>query len=70
MRSILDWAWNKVANIKESLDRLCMPLYDGYGTLPDQQTMHTLDHSAFQLNHMVLIFQSLLDQSGTTTEQG
>ncbi|XP_070561837.1 protein ELYS-like [Ptychodera flava] len=70
LRTILDWAWNKVASIKESIDRVCMPLYDGYGTHLDKQSTQLLDQHALHLNHMVLIFQALLDQSGTTTEQG
>ncbi|XP_077998282.1 protein ELYS-like [Glandiceps talaboti] len=70
LRSILDWAWNKVATIKESLDRICTPLYDGYGTHLDKQTLSLCNQHAVHLSHMVLIFQALLDQSGTTTEQG
>ncbi|XP_070579164.1 protein ELYS-like [Ptychodera flava] len=55
LRTILDWAWNKVASIKESIDRVCMPLYDGYGTHLDKQSTQLLDQHALHLNHMVLI---------------
>ena len=30
LRSMLDWAWGRVGNIKESLDRLCKWHYHDY----------------------------------------
>ena len=47
-----------------------IPLYDGFGTSVDEQTMKQLDQHAVQMGHMITIFQALLDQSVTTTEQG
>lgn len=70
LRSILEWAWGKIAGIKQAVDEICVPLYDGYGTVMDSQTFRTLETFSTQLCHMVTLFQALLDQSGTTTEQG
>ncbi|XP_078697453.1 protein ELYS-like [Branchiostoma floridae x Branchiostoma belcheri] len=70
LRTVLDWAWNKVASIKFSLDKTCVPLYDGSGGILDQQTLQLLDHHALQLNHMVTVFHTLALQPAPTTEQG
>eukprot|EP00058_Branchiostoma_floridae_P005607 XP_002591095.1 hypothetical protein BRAFLDRAFT_108704 [Branchiostoma floridae] len=70
LRTVLDWAWNKVASIKFSLDKTCVPLYDGSGSILDQQTLQLLDHHALQLNHMVTVFHTLALQPAPTTEQG
>ncbi|XP_071506406.1 protein ELYS-like [Diadema antillarum] len=70
LRSILEWAWGKVASIKQSVDDMCTSFYDGYGMSIDSQTYKTLESYSTQLCHMVTLFQALLDQSGTTTEQG
>ncbi|XP_066297242.1 protein ELYS-like [Branchiostoma lanceolatum] len=70
LRTVLDWAWNKIASIKFSLDKTCVPLYDGSGSILDQQTLQLLDHHALQLNHMVTVFHTLALQPAPTTEQG
>ncbi|XP_030843104.1 protein ELYS isoform X2 [Strongylocentrotus purpuratus] len=70
LRSILEWAWGKVANIKQTVDEICVPLYDGYGTTLDSQANKLLKTCSTQLRHMVDLFQALLDQSGSTTDQG
>ncbi|XP_038076650.1 protein ELYS-like [Patiria miniata] len=70
LRTILDWAWGLVTSIKQSIDNICIPLYNGEGTHVDDRTRRLLDQNAVRLGHMITIIQSLLDQSATTTEQG
>ncbi|XP_033641982.1 protein ELYS-like isoform X2 [Asterias rubens] len=70
LRTVLDWAWGMVTSIKQSIDQICVPFYNGEGTHVDDQTRRTLDQHVVRLGHMITIIQSLLDQSGTTTEQG
>nr|XP_054769221.1 protein ELYS-like [Lytechinus pictus] len=70
LRSILEWAWGKVASIKQTVDEICVPLYDGYGTTLDSHSYKLLKTCSTQLCHMIDLFQALLDQSGTTTDQG
>ncbi|XP_041480738.1 protein ELYS-like isoform X1 [Lytechinus variegatus] len=70
LRSILEWSWGKVASIKQTVDEICVPLYDGYGTTLDSHSYKLLKTCSTQLCHMIDLFQALLDQSGTTTDQG
>lgn len=70
LKLILDWAWDRVVEIKEHLDQLCVPLFDCGGGTPDDQMLFMLDNQNVQLNNLTAIFQALLTQSATTTHQG
>ncbi|XP_071946058.1 protein ELYS-like [Antedon mediterranea] len=70
LRTILDWAWQTVARIKETIDEKCMFLYNGYGNYVEDLVIRLLDKLAVQLNHIITIFQALIEQSVQITEQG
>lgn len=70
LKLILDWAWDRVVDIKDQLDQLCVPLFDGGGGTPDDQMLLMLDNQKVQLSHLTTIFQALITQSAPTTQQG
>ncbi|CAH3037704.1 unnamed protein product [Porites lobata] len=70
LKLILDWAWDRVVEIKDHLDQLCIPLFDGGGGTPDDQMLLMLDNQKVQLAHLTTIFQALITQSVPTTQQG
>ncbi|KAJ7394682.1 Protein ELYS [Desmophyllum pertusum] len=70
LKLILDWAWHRVVDIKDQLDQLCVPLFDGGGGTPDEQMLLMLDNQKVQLAHLTTIFQALITQSAPITQQG
>ncbi|XP_078375377.1 protein ELYS-like isoform X3 [Oculina patagonica] len=70
LKLILDWAWDRVVDIKDQLDQLCVPLFDGGGGTPDEQMLSMLDNQKVQLAHLTTIFQCLITQSAPITQQG
>lgn len=70
LKLILDWAWDRVVDIKDQLDQLCVPLFDGGGGTPDEQMLLLLDNQKVQLAHLTTIFQALITQTAPTTQQG
>ncbi|XP_064642421.1 protein ELYS-like isoform X2 [Lineus longissimus] len=70
LRYMLNWAWKKVTQIKDTLDKLCVPLYDCSGVPLDEQTSTTINKQKTQLKHLMLVFQLLISQAAPTTEQG
>ncbi|KAK2553031.1 Protein ELYS [Acropora cervicornis] len=70
LKLMLDWAWDRVVEIKNQLDQLCVPLFDCGGGTPDDQMLLMLENQNTQLSSLTAIFQALLTQSATTTHQG
>ncbi|XP_033102998.1 protein ELYS-like isoform X2 [Anneissia japonica] len=70
LRTVLDWAWQTVARIKEVIDEKCIFLYNGYGNYVEGLVMRMLDKYSIQLNHIITIFQALIEQSVQITQQG
>lgn len=70
LKLILDWAWERVVDIKDQLDQLCVPLFDGGGGTPDEQMLLMLDNQKVQLAHLTTVFQALITKSAPTTYQG
>ena len=70
LRFLLDWALGRVSHIKESIDRLCEPLYDWSGAHLDSQTTQVLRQHQTRLAHLATIFQSLGAHSLPMTSQG
>ncbi|RMX53817.1 hypothetical protein pdam_00000467 [Pocillopora damicornis] len=70
LKLILDWAWDRVVDIKDQLDQLCVPLFDGGGGTPDEQMLLMLDNQKVQLAHLTTVFQALITKSAPTTYQG
>ncbi|XP_013393920.1 protein ELYS, partial [Lingula anatina] len=70
LRFILDWAWGKVAQVKDSLDKLCVPLYDCSGMPLEQQGLQLFHQHQLQLTNLQTIVQVLMTNSGPSTSQG
>ncbi|XP_059206750.1 protein ELYS [Centropristis striata] len=70
LRYILDWAWNKVVQTKEELDRICAPLFDSSSNFTDPQTMQLLQHSQRLLSNLSTIFHCLLSEAQELTQKG
>ncbi|KAL5014317.1 hypothetical protein ScPMuIL_008587 [Solemya velum] len=70
LKFLLDWAWNRVAQTKQTIDTTCVSLYDCSGVQLDQRSLQTIHQSYQSLIHLVSVFKALIGQSAPTTEQG
>ncbi|CAL1543685.1 unnamed protein product [Lymnaea stagnalis] len=67
---LLDWAWDRVISIKNSLDSVCEVLYDRSGHQIDARTDWQLESLTGSLARLKHIFEALITQSSPTTDRG
>ncbi|XP_069118568.1 protein ELYS-like isoform X2 [Argopecten irradians] len=70
LKFILDWAWDKVASMKNIIDTTCTSLYDWSGINLDQRSVQTLYQCLQKLKRLTSIFKVLMNKAAPTTEQG
>ncbi|XP_062579828.1 protein ELYS-like isoform X2 [Saccostrea cucullata] len=70
LKFLLDWVWNRVAEIKNNIDNSCVTLYDFSGIPLDRRAVQTLYQSNQRLGSIEAIIKALITQSAPTTEEG
>lgn len=70
LKFIFDWLWKRVTQIKTSIDKLCVPLFNCSGQELDNSTLRLLHHYVNQLQRLASIFQLLQNQAVPIREQG
>ncbi|XP_048731593.2 protein ELYS-like [Ostrea edulis] len=70
LKFLLDWVWNRVAEIKNNIDNSCVTLYDWSGIPLDRRAVQTLYQSNQRLGSIASIIKALISQSAPTTEEG
>nr|XP_026694871.1 protein ELYS-like [Ciona intestinalis] len=69
LRFIMEWAWKTVAIIKDSIDNLCVPIFDCGGVPLDVSVHNLLAFHNSQLSDIGLVFKKLLRQAISSSEQ-
>ncbi|XP_023211743.1 protein ELYS-like isoform X4 [Centruroides sculpturatus] len=70
LKFIFDWLWKRVSQIKTSIDKLCVPLFNYSGQELDHSTLRLLHHYVSKLQTLASIFQLLQNQAVPIREQG
>ncbi|KAK3099666.1 hypothetical protein FSP39_007744 [Pinctada imbricata] len=70
LKTVLDWAWDRTAYTKTTIDNTCTPLYDWSGISLDQRSLQVLHQSNQRLLNLKAILNILMDQSAPSTDQG
>ncbi|XP_074654588.1 protein ELYS-like [Tubulanus polymorphus] len=70
-RFLLQWMWKRTVQLKECIDKICIPMFNFSNCPVDRQTLQLLNNQCNQLNHIVSLFQLLqTEEAGPITEQG
>lgn len=70
LKFMLDWAWKRVAAIKEKLDFSTLPLFDLSIVEADEGSKQLLSKLSGQLAHLVSILSAVGAASGIVTQIG
>uniref|UniRef100_A0A8C4R0T9 ELYS beta-propeller domain-containing protein n=1 Tax=Eptatretus burgeri TaxID=7764 RepID=A0A8C4R0T9_EPTBU len=60
---LLQWTWNKVVQIKEEIDNLCMPLFDGSSRVADPLALSLLGRADARLQNLKSILNLFLKEA-------
>ncbi|XP_039251531.2 uncharacterized protein LOC120328998 isoform X1 [Styela clava] len=69
LRFVMDWAWKSVANVKDSIDKLCIPIFDCTCPTLDSLVQSQLQFHTTQVHHLKIVFQKLLEFTEDATDQ-
>ncbi|CAL4148472.1 unnamed protein product, partial [Meganyctiphanes norvegica] len=68
--TLLDWTWNKVHQVKSSVDTLCAPLFDPSCGVISAEGIMTLHQNLTTLSSLTALTQAIKDNSNSITAQG
>ncbi|TRY74821.1 hypothetical protein TCAL_05664 [Tigriopus californicus] len=70
LKMILDWSWERVTQIKHSIDKVTLPLFDLSCLELNEATRKSLLQSSQQLRHLCSVNEALIKHAGIVTEHG
>ena len=62
LSSLTDWIWNRTKVLKETSNKLCIPLFDHSGRRIDCGTQKILWHCSNQLKFLTELYEMILDK--------
>ena len=69
VRFLLDWAWKSVADIKQTVDVVTVPLFDWSVSQVSDSIRRTLTQSCQQLKHLHVMISEIISQEKIQEEQ-
>ncbi|XP_076804145.1 uncharacterized protein LOC143448335 isoform X2 [Clavelina lepadiformis] len=69
LRFVMDWAWKTVAIVKDSVDNLCVPIFDCSAVALDAAMLSQLTLHTNQLSDLELVFKALFRETKTLSDQ-
>eukprot|EP00095_Tigriopus_kingsejongensis_P000853 maker-scaffold1106_size62344-snap-gene-0.11 protein:Tk00853 transcript:maker-scaffold1106_size62344-snap-gene-0.11-mRNA-1 annotation:"protein elys" len=70
LKFILDWSWERVTQIKHSIDRVTLPLFDLTCIELNEATRKSLMQNSQQLRHLCAVTEALIKHAGVVSNHG